>query len=138
MASCHLSFVLSNDRKTKAVVGYFSCRFFNSGNPLIQSGHHDAQTSITIEFPLCLSKMFWKEILPPFLSSNSLFNVTDLKVLALLETFSVSMAKESFNSLISSAILASTFLVSQLTAIIPNAKRAINTFFISFQFYFWI
>src|SRR5690606_39565692 len=67
-----------------------------------------------------------------------LFNVTGLKALLFLETLSVSIAKESFNSLISSAILASTFLVSQLTAIIPNAKRAIKTFFISFQFYFWI
>src|SRR5690606_7122749 len=138
MASFHLSFVLSNERNTKAVVGYFSCRFFNSGKPLIQSGHHDAQTSITIAFPLCLSKIFCNEILFPSLSSNSLFNVTGLKALLFLETLSVSIAKESFNSLISSAILASTFLVSQLTAIIPNAKRAINTFFISFQFYFWI
>src|SRR5690606_11292674 len=138
MASVHLSFVLSNERKTKAVVGYFSCRFFNSGKPLIQSGHHDAQTSITIGDPLCFSKMFLNEILFPATSSNSLFKVIGLNFLSSTETVSFLIAKVSLSASISCAIFSSTFFVSQLIVINPKAKRFIKIFFILFQFNSWV
>src|SRR5690554_4347571 len=104
----------------------------------MQSGHHEAQTSMTIGLPLCLPIKSRNVMLFPFTSSNSLLSVISLN--GLLFAYNVS-SEAAFNVSFETSVCSETFISAfllQLTAIKATAVKVKNSLFILFQFYFWV